>query len=412
MQKISLFICVMLMTVACSKQAVKPAPTPADKARVEKPVTEKPASEQPTTDQQQHVTPTEEIAQYTLLKPANWQDLDGLLQDNVTDAWPAWLQSCMRLGKKEHWKAACDTAQLMKQPNNAAIIDYFSNYFDVYRAYNEDGTSTGTITGYYQPLLNGSKTQSTQYPYPLYREPADLITVELAEAYPELKFKRIRGKLEGKKLVPYRTRAEIDTKPSPLAGDELFWIDDIIDVFFLQIQGSGVVQLDNGEQVQVGYANQNGYPYKSIGRLLVEQGELTLDKASMQGIKNWARNHPDKLQHLLNSNPSYVFFRELPAGLPGPLGALNVPIFAERSVAIDPKFIPLGAPIFLSTTEPNSNKPLKRLMLAQDTGGAIRGGVRADFFWGAGDAAGAKAGSMKQQGEIWVLLPKGFVVGE
>ena len=168
------------------------------------------------------------------------------------------------------------------------------------------------------------------------------------------------------------------------------------------------MQLENGEQVQVGYANQNGHPYHSIGRLLVEQGELTLDKASMKGIKNWARNNPDKLQALLNSNPSYVFFRELPVGLSGPIGALGVPIKAERSVAVDRKFIPLGAPVFLSTTEPNSTKPLRRLMLAQDTGGAIKGGVRADFFWGAGDKAGERAGSMKQQGEVWVLLPKGF----
>jgi membrane-bound lytic murein transglycosylase A len=414
MRKVSLFLCAMLMTVACSKQTIKPAPTtlPSEKLAVEEPATETPATDKPSIQQPVETARPADTTQYTTLIPANWQDLDGLLQDDVAAAWPAWLQSCTRLNKKEQWKTACDAAQTIQQPNNATMIDYFAQYFDVYRARNEDGTKTGTITGYYQPLLNGSKTQSTQYPYPLYREPADLITVELADAYPELKFKRIRGKLEGKKLVPYRTRAEIDVKPSPLAGTELFWIDDIIDVFFLQIQGSGVVRLDNGEQVQVGYANQNGYPYKSIGRLLVEQGELTLDKASMQGIKNWARNNPDKLQALLNSNPSYVFFRELPAGLPGPLGALNVPITAERSVAIDPKFIPLGAPIFLSTTEPNSNKPLKRLMLAQDTGGAIRGGVRADFFWGVGDAAGAKAGSMKQQGEIWVLLPKGFVVRE
>ncbi len=408
MQKLALFLCVVLMTVACSKQAVKPAPAPKDKPPVEKPITEKPISEKPTNEKPVEVTPPTQLPQYTTLKPADWQDLDGLLQDDLVAAWPAWLQSCTRLSKKEKWKTACEYAQAIKQPNNAAIIDYLSNHFDVYQAQNEDGTTIGMVTGYYQPLLNGSRTPSKQYPYPLYREPKDLITVELADVYPELKYKRIRGKLEGSKLVPYRTRAEIDANPSPLAGNELFWIDDIIDVFFLQIQGSGVVQLENGEQVQVGYANQNGYPYKSIGRLLVEQGELTLDQASMQGIKNWARDNPDKLQDLLNSNPSYVFFRELPVGLPGPLGALNVPITAERSVAIDPKFIPLGAPIFLSTTEPNSNKPLKRLMLAQDTGGAIRGGVRADFFWGAGDAAGARAGSMKQQGEIWVLLPKGF----
>ena len=226
--------------------------------------------------------------------------------------------------------------------------------------------------------------------------------------HPELKNKRVRGKLVGNKLVPYLTRADIESNPAPLAGNELVWINDIIDVFFLQVQGSGLVKLDSGEDVHVGYADQNGQAYNSIGRVLVERGELTLDQASMQGIKNWARNNMAKLRDLLNSNPSYVFFRELPAGLPGPLGALGVPITAERSVAIDPKYIPLGAPVFLSTTQPNSQTLLKRLMLAQDTGGAIKGGVRADFFWGAGNEAGKLAGAMKQTGKIWVLLPKDF----
>lgn len=407
MKKVILLVGIALVMTACSHQTVKQTPkTSSEVAACHCPTPVK----QPT--QPVEKTPTKKpeinIPPYSLLKPANWQDLDGLLEDDVTAAWPAWLQSCTRLGKKEAWKAACDVARTLRQPNNAQIIDYFSNHFDVYRAQNQDGTAKGMVTGYYQPLLKGSRKQSKAYPHPLYRVPDDLITVELADAYPQLKYKRVRGRLVDKKLIPYRTRAEIDASPSPLAGNELFWIDDEIDVFFLQIQGSGVVQLEDGEQVQVGYANQNGRPYHSIGRLLVQQGELTLDKASMKGIKNWARNHPDKLQALLNSNPSYVFFRELPAGLSGPIGALGVPIKAERSVAVDRKFIPLGAPIFLSTTEPNSTKPLKRLMLAQDTGGAIKGGVRADFFWGAGDQAGARAGSMKQQGELWVLLPKGF----
>lgn len=423
MKKTLLFLIILLITTACSKSAVKPLPpqlpspviTP-EKACVcpeqSKPVqlpnsgtTEKPASVvKPTT--------TATKPQFDLLKPAKWGDLDGLLNDNLTSAWPAWLQSCTTLVKRAEWKPACEVADSMRKPNNATIIDYLSTHFDVYQAQNEDGSSIGMITGYYQPLLKGSRQQSAQYPYPLYREPEDLITVELADSYPDLKYKRVRGKLTGKKLVPYPTRAEIDAKPSPLAGSELFWINDIIDVFFLQIQGSGVVQLESGEQVQVGYANQNGHSYQSIGRILVKRGDLPLHKASMQGIKNWARNNLDQLQDLLNSNPSYVFFRELPKGLPGPIGALGVPIIAERSVAIDRKFIPLGAPIFLSTTQPNSKKALKQLMVAQDTGGAIKGGVRADFFWGAGDEAGAKAGSMKQQGEIWVLLPKGFKLTE
>lgn len=395
MKRIILFIGTIYIATACSKSVVNPELVACNCPSVIKKSTEKSPAD---------------ISPYSLLKPASWQDLEGLLEDDVVEAWPAWLQSCTRLGEKEAWKTACDAASAMNQPNSARIIDYLSNHFDVFHAQNQDGSTTGMVTGYYQPLLKGSRKQSKQYPHPLYGVPADLITVELADAYPQLKYKRVRGRLAGKKLIPYRTRAEIDVNPSPLAGSEIFWIDNHIDVFFLQVQGSGVVQLENGEQVQVGYANQNGRPYHSIGRLLVEQGALTLEKASMKGIKNWALNNPDKLQPLLNSNPSYVFFRELPTGLSGPIGALGVPIKAERSVAVDRKFIPLGAPIFLSTTEPNSTNPLRRLMLAQDTGGAIKGGVRADFFWGAGDKAGAKAGSMKQQGEVWVLLPKGFML--
>ena len=370
------------------------------------------------------------VPDYSLLKPAKWEDIDGLMQDDLTAAWGAWLQSCSTLinqtvpnqsvtnqsvKNKPNWQAACAAAKALNKPTNAAIVAYLTAQFDVYAATSAEGENTGLITGYYQPLLQGSRKQSAQYPYPLYAQPKDIVTVELADIYPELKFKRIRGKLidtkqGAKKLIPYLTRAEIEANPSPLAGSEIVWINDIIDVFFLHIQGSGLVNLDNGSQVHVGYADQNGHAYNSIGRLLIERGELTADQASMQGIKNWARNNLGQLRDLLNSNPSYVFFRELPAGLPGPLGALGVPITAERSVAIDPKYIPLGAPLFLSTTQPNSATPLKRLMVAQDTGGAIKGGVRADFFWGAGDAAGKQAGAMKQQGKIWVLLPKGFAL--
>jgi membrane-bound lytic murein transglycosylase A len=358
---------------------------------------------------------TIKVQDYGLLKPAKWEDLDGFEQDNASVAWPAWMQSCAALANKSMWKNACSAADLLNKqsngsPTDEAVKSYFKQYFTVYKATNLDGTDNGMITGYYEPLLKGSRTKSAQYPYPLYQKPDDLITVELDSVYPDLKFKRVRGRLVGNKLVPYYNRAEIETLPSPLKGREFMYVDDIIDVFFLQIQGSGLVQLDNGEQVHIGYADQNGHTYNSIGRLLVDRGELTLDKASMQGIKNWARNNLEKLRELLNQNPSYVFFRELPANLPGPLGALGVPILAEKSVAIDPKYIPLGAPVFLSTTEPNSPKLLKRLMMAQDTGGAIKGGVRADFFWGAGPEAGARAGAMKQPGKIWVLLPKEFVL--
>jgi membrane-bound lytic murein transglycosylase A len=296
----------------------------------------------------------------------------------------------------------------LNNPKKSEILDYFKNNFAVYRATNLDGSNTGLITGYYEPVIKGSRVKNDKYRYPMYSRPDDLITVELASLYPELANKRVRGRVVGTKLIPYYNRAEIESDTSPLQGRELLWVDDIIDLFFLQIQGSGMVHFDNGEKMHIGYADQNGQAYQSIGRLLIDKGELTADKASMQGIKDWARNNPGKLRELLNANPSYVFFRELPPGLPGPIGALGSPILAERAVAIDPKFIPLGAPVFLATTLPNSNKALNRLMMAQDTGGAIKGGVRADFFWGAGAEAGKAAGSMKQQGKIWVLLPKDF----
>ena len=367
---------------------------------------------------------TSSAADYSTLKAVSWAALDGFNQDDLTKAWPAWLQSCSALVNRPQWKRVCEEAYKLKEPNTPSIAAYYNAYFLPYEANNTDGTNTGMVTGYYEPLLKGSRKQSANYPYPLYTTPTDLVTVELDSIYPELKFKRIRGRMVDtkvnskmedvravtKKLVPYYTRAEIETVPSPIQNHEFIYIDDIIDVFFLQIQGSGLVQLEDGLQVHVGYADQNGHAYNSIGRLLIERGELTLQNASMQGIKNWARNHLDKLRELLNSNPSYVFFRELPAGLPGPLGALGVPILAERVVAVDPKFIPLGAALFLATTEPNSETPLKRLMMAQDTGGAIKGGVRADFFWGSGPEAGVKAGAMKQVGKIWILLPKDFVI--
>jgi len=409
MKKFLLFLLFALFITACAKHNVKsdaqncncPQPTQAN---------ELPPIQLPEGTKVTETKPTEttKVAEFSFLKPGKWEDVDGLKEDNLFAAWSAWLQSCSTLIKRQQWQTACSAANALTKPSNAAINSYLATYFDVYTANNEDSSNTGLITGYYEPVLKGSRKKSAKYPYPLYRQPSDLITVDLSEVYPELKYKRVRGKLVGNKIMPYSTRAEIEADPSPLTGNEIVWVDDIIDVFFLQIQGSGLVQLDDGTQAHVGYADQNGHAYNSIGRILIDRGELTLDQASMQGIKDWARNHLDQLRELLNSNPSYVFFRELPAGLSGPLGALGVPLSAERSVAIDPKFIPLGAPIFLSTTQPNSSKALKRLMIAQDTGGAIKGGVRADFFWGAGDDAGAKAGAMKQSGKIWVFLPKGF----
>jgi membrane-bound lytic murein transglycosylase A len=217
----------------------------------------------------------------------------------------------------------------------------------------------------------------------------------------------LRGRLSGKKVVPYSTRAEIERADLP--GKELVWVNDPVEAFFLEVQGSGRVELsETGETVRIAYADQNGHPYKAIGRWLVEQGELTVEQATAQGIRAWIAAHPERRQELFNVNPSYIFFREekLPDPSVGPKGALGVPLTPGRSVAIDPKFLPLGAPLFLSTTEPASETPMRRLVMGQDTGGAIRGEVRADFFFGFGPGAADNAGLMKQTGSLWVLLPR------
>lgn len=403
-----------LVLASCTKRNVKVVmPAPPATAQIQKcdcPTQKLPASQPSPIKSGEDAKPQPIlIADFSLLKAVKWEEISlSFFEDDLTQVWPAWMQSCSTLVNRPQWQVACNAAKQLAAPDKAMIQSYFKQYFNVFNANNQDGTDKGMITGYYEPLLNGSLIKSSKYPYPLYRQPADMITVELGNIYPELKNKRIRGKIAGNKLLPYYSRAEIEASPSPLAGSELVWVNDLIDVFFLQVQGSGLVKFENGESMHVGYADQNGQPYNSIGRILVDRGELTLDQASMQGIKNWAKNNPNKLRDLLNANPSYVFFRELPAGLSGPLGALGVPLTAERSVAIDPKYIPLGAPILLSTTLPNSQNPLNRMMVAQDTGGAIKGGVRADFYWGSGDAAGKQAGPMKQSGKIWVLLPKEF----
>ena len=347
--------------------------------------------------------------EYGLLRKSDWSALTGLEQDSLAAAWGALQQSCSVLKKRDPWRTACDAIAKSAGADPATLQGVLRAHFVPHQVMNPDGTDTGLITGYYEPLLKGSRTRTERHRYPLYARPDDMVSIDLGSIYPELGNRRLRGKLSGNKLTPYYSRAEIDVIQSPLVGKELLWVDDVVDLFFLQIQGSGYIVLENGEGLHVGYADQNGQPYQSIGKVLIERGELTADKASMQGIKDWGRRNPDKLRELLNTNPSYVFFRELPQGLSGPLGALGVPIAAERSLAIDPRYIPLGAPVYLSTTHPNSNQPLQRLMVAQDTGGAIKGAVRADFFWGAGVEAGQKAGAMKQRdSRMWVLLPQGW----
>lgn len=336
---------------------------------------------------------------------SKWEMLPDWQQMDLQPSWTAFLQGCHALKNKPDWQMVCRRANELAQPDNDALRLFFEDAFTPYQVFNPDGSAQGLITGYYEPRLSGSRVKTARFKYPLYAAPDDLLTIDLSELYPQLKDLRLRGRLEGRRIVPYFSRAQIDEGRGALRV--LFWVENPVDLFFLQIQGSGRIELADGYLVKVGYADQNGHPYVSIGKKLIEMGELKAEQASMQGIKHWAEQNPAKLVSLLEKNPSFVFFRELPESLSAPLGALGVPLTDQYSIAIDPRTIPLGAPVFLSTTYPNTTEPLNRLMLAQDTGGAIRGAVRADFFWGFGDQAGAQAGRMKQVGQMWVLFPKG-----
>jgi len=347
-----------------------------------------------------------EEAPFSPFAVSKWEMLPDWQTQDLQPAWAAFLQSCTALKNNPDWQIVCGRAQKLKQPNNDTLRNFFEEDFIPYQVFNPDGSTEGLITGYYEPKLYGSRITTDRFRYPVYGVPDNLLTIELSETYSQLKGMRLRGRRQGNKIVPYYDRGDINSGNASLKGRELFWVDNEIELFFLHIQGSGRIELPDGSLVKIGYADQNGHPYVSIGRKLVNMGALTLEEASMQSIKRWGKDNPALLPDLLAHNPSYVFFRELPTNLSAPLGALGVPLTNEYSMAVDRRTIPLGSPVFLSTTYPNSDKPLNRLMLAQDTGGAIRGAVRGDFFWGFGEQAGARAGRMKQSGQMWVLFPK------
>jgi len=252
---------------------------------------------------------------------------------------------------------------------------------------------------------------STQFVAPLYAPPADLLTVDLAALFPELKGKRVRGRLDGNKVVPYYTRAELPADTA-VHGKEIVWIDNSFDALMLEVQGSGQVQLPDGTTIRLQYADQNGQPYHSVGRYLVQIGALTVEQATIPGIRDWLLAHPDRIREVLDSNPSVVFFNEAPLGDPnrGPKGAQGIALTAGRSIAVDPAWVPLGAPVFLATTLPDTHLPLQRLVIAQDTGGAISGAPRADYFCGSGPQASDLAGRMRQQGSLWMLWPKNLPI--
>ena len=339
-------------------------------------------------------------------KPVKWSDLKGWQNDNHAETWISLLRSCEKLHDQPDWTALCQTAERFDTPTDQQAKMFYEEWFIPHPVYAIGGSRKGLITGYYEPLLIGSLEETDRFKYAIYQRPQDLLTIDLSDVYPELKGKRVRGRLEGTTVVSYYNRATLHSNPELLNGNELVWVDDPVALFFLHVQGSGRVQLPNGTILGIGYADQNGHPYKSIGRELIEMGELEKEDVNLFSIRQWLRDNPDQVDPLFERNPSYVFFTTRAVTEDGPYGSLNVPLVPERTIAVDRSVIPLGLPVWLETTVPGSKEAYRRLVLAQDTGGAIKGHVRADLFWGQGTHAEHMAGLMKEEGRIYVLKPK------
>lgn len=337
---------------------------------------------------------------------ANWKALPAVSDSDLQAGFAAWRSACPRLKSDATWAPTCAAAaNIATTPS--AVRQFLQANLDVYALRAANNRADGLITGYYEPIYAGSLTRTAKASVPVYGVPDDMVSVQLDSLYPELKGKRLRGRVEGRVLKPYDDAARIAA--NGVKAPVLAWLTSPMDMQFLQIQGSGRVQLADGRQLRIAYADQNGHPYRPIGRWLVEQGELKQADVSMAAIRAWADAHPARVPELLASNPSYVFFTRGPDSDDGPRGSLNVPLTAGYSVAVDRNVVPLGSLLWLSTTRPDGTA-LVRPVAAQDTGGAITGEVRADLFWGTGDAAGELAGHMKQNGTIWMLWPKGVAL--
>ncbi len=366
-----------------------------------------------------------------VLRPAAFADLPGWQADRHGKALQAFLRSCDKLlrrgsdatlggvipGTVAAWQSACEAAGARDIRDHQAARLFFEDWFQPYSARNHD-RETGLFTGYFEPELRGAKTPGGEYKIPLYRKPRDLVTVSLGRFRDAFKGERIAGRVVNGALLPYPKRSEIDA--GALAGQdlELVWVDSAVDAFFLHIQGSGRVRFSDGGARRIAYAASNGQPYLAIGRNLIAMGALTRENVSMQSIRAWLESHPGDAPAVMQENSSYIFFRWLDGAAAdlGPEGAQGVPLLAGRSLAVDRRFIGLGMPIWLDANAPDidptrPDRTIRRLMVSQDTGGAIRGSVRGDVFWGTGRDAGEIAGRMKHQGRYWLLLPRGLDVG-
>jgi membrane-bound lytic murein transglycosylase A len=326
----------------------------------------------------------------------------GVQPDAAAVALRAFRLSCPGLVKRRDatgltqsgdWSGACSAAGAWPETDA-------SNFFAVQFLPVQVGTGQAFATGYYEPEIAGSRTQQPGYDVPVYRKPPDLIEGDLGDFYPDLKGRKIRGKIENGKLIPYPDRGAIEDGALKDKALEIGWAADPVEFFFLQVQGSGRLRLPDGSVMRIGYDGQNGRGYVGIGALMRDRGLLGPGQLSMQGVMAWLREHPTEGDAIMRENKSFVFFRELTG--PGPLGAMGVAVTGRVSVAADPAFVPLGAPVVLSLDRAEANG----LWVVQDTGGAIKGPNRFDTFWGAGDDARRIAGGMSGRGTAWLLLPR------
>ncbi|MBL8839674.1 MAG: murein transglycosylase A [Alphaproteobacteria bacterium] len=348
------------------------------------------------------------------LAPAEFAALPGWREDRLDDALAALRRSCARLAalapdaavgpqalgaRAGDWRPACTAADAP----NADARAVFEAHFVPFAAAGKDGAE-GTYTGYYEPEIAVDAARSERFATPILARPPELVTVDLGQFREEWRNRTVSGHVVDGHLRPYHTRAQIVAGALAGRGLELAWAGDPVDVFFLHIQGSGVLRFPDGRQQRVAFDGQNGYAYTAIGAELVRDGAMALADVSMQSIRAWLAAHPAEAPALMDRNRSYIFFKTVPDG---PWGAANVILTPERSLAVDTAFIAYGLPVFLDIDDPRSaGARLQRLMVAQDRGGAIRGPVRGDFFWGTGAAAGEAAGLMRSRGRSWLLLPR------
>ncbi|QKJ26363.1 murein transglycosylase A [Aliarcobacter cibarius] len=327
------------------------------------------------------------------MQKVSFLEIDGFFDDDLNHALEVFKKDCKKSKKYDEFRNVCKKAEFEKDGRK-----FFMLNFEPYKLFDSKAKDEGTITGYYEPLLYGSLKKSARYKYPIYKTPKNLIITDRLNSNGSK-----RGKIVKNKIVPYDTREQIEKNPKNKNLEPIAYVDDKFDLFFLHIQGSGKIKLDTGEIINVGYAEQNGWPYLSIGSYLIEKNYITKDEMSVQAMKDFFKANPKIMDEVFNSNPSYIFFRVSPNGA---TGALNTVLTAKRNLAVDRSYIPLGMPVFLSTKNPVTKEPLNQLMVAADVGGAIKGEIRADFFWGFGDDAFHYAGRMKEKGKMYILKPK------